>query len=150
MEKEQFQRAIFDMQVMEGKLKQLDQQMSMLEQSLMEIERLGESLDDFKKAEKTDKSEAILPLGGGMFVKGSLAKTENVLVSIGAGVIVEKDVGEAKKMVEKRKLMMLKAREDIAVQINTVLQEISEIDQNLKQASHVHSEECDHGHAHEH
>ena len=143
MEQEEMQKMVFEMKMLENKLKQLDQQMSLLEQSLVETGRLEESLDDFKKAGKGD---AIVPIGLGVFAYGKIEDTSKAIVSIGAGLAVEKSIDETKESISKRKSRMMEARVEIANQINLALEEISEIDGRMKGASHVHGPGCSHEH----
>ena len=141
MEQEETQKMVFEMKMLESKLKQLDQQMGLLEQSLAETEKLEESLDDFKKAGKGD---AIVPIGMGIFAHGKIEDTSKAIVSIGAGLAVEKSIEETKLSISKRKDKMRRARVEITNQINMVLEEISEIDSRMKGAAHVHGPGCDH------
>ncbi len=145
MNQEEMNQAMMEMGMMEQKLKHLDQQLSILEQHILEDEKLQASLEDLSKG---DKSEAMLPIGGGIFAKGHIDKVERVLVSVGANVAVEKNVGDAVKMLEKRKEKMMAAREDLANQVKRILQTMTEMEKNLRENSGAHSH--DHGHGHEH
>ena len=75
-------------------------QMNMLERGMMEIGNTRLTISSLKSLSKDANS--LLPLGSGMFAKGTLAKQEKILVDVGAGAIIEKDITEAEKILEGR------------------------------------------------
>jgi len=84
----------------EGQMATVQGQLSMLERGLVEIGTTKMSLDSIKTLAKD--SNSLLPLGSGMFAKGVLLKQDKVLVDVGAGTIVEKELTEAEKILETR------------------------------------------------
>lgn len=129
MEKENLQNKILEMNLMENRLKQLDQQLNMIEQQLVEDEKLEEYLTELKSS---PKSGAIFPLGGGIFVKGSLEKVDTVLVNIGSKILVEKSVDDAKKLIEKRKNKLNVAKVDLGNHIREIMQSMAGLENGLK------------------
>jgi len=134
-------QAVFEMNVLENKLKQLDQQLGIIEQYIIDSDKMTELLDDFSKS---GKSEVFVPLGTGVYTKAALDKTDKVLMSIGAGVVAEKDIASAEKLVEKRKRKFMEAREELANQVQMVLRSVSELDQKIKSQGHGDNEGHDH------
>ena len=57
-------------------------------------------LDELKS---NDNSDVFVPIGVGIFAKGNLEKVDKVLMSLGAGIVAEKDIVSAKKLLGKRK-----------------------------------------------
>ncbi len=129
MENEKLQKAMFEMNVMENKLKQLDQQLSILEQHILQDEGIEANIEELSKS---GKAEVVLPLGGGIFSQGSMDKIDKLLVSVGANVLVEKTVEEAKKSVSKRKEKMISAREDLANQVKTIVESMARIEKEIR------------------
>ncbi len=78
----------------------LKRNMDLLNASLVELDVAGKSLDEIKKLGK--QNEILVPLGGDSFVKASIADTEKILVGLGAGIVVEKDIPKAKGDFEQR------------------------------------------------
>ncbi|MFC1685656.1 prefoldin subunit alpha [Nanoarchaeota archaeon] len=129
MEKDDMQSKIFEISMLENKLKQLDQQLNMIEQQIAEDQRLEENLKDLKNNEKSD---AILPLGGGIFARGSLNKTDKLLVNIGAGILSEKSLDEAREGVGKRKDRLLEAKEELGKQMQKIVLTMSDLEKTIK------------------
>lgn len=147
-------QAVFEMNVLENKLKQLDQQLGLVEQYIAESDKMEVMLEDFSK---NDNVEIFVPLGTGMFTKGYLDKADKVLMSLGAGIVAEKDILSAKKLLEKRRSRFVEAREELANQVKVALQTITELDRAIKSQGigHEHhvqnQEDHDHsGHDHQH
>ena len=148
MEKEQMGKAMLEMSMMENQLKQLDQQLSMLEQQIMEDEKVEANLDELRK---NGKSEVILPLGGGIFTHGHMEKLDNVIVSVGANILVEKSVDDSKKMLEIRRKRMIEAREELANQVKNILQSMTHLEKGLRESgAGAGNPEQHQGHNHDH
>jgi prefoldin alpha subunit len=84
----------------EGQMASIQNQLSMFEKGLMEISGTKVSLESLKALSKD--SNSLLPLGSGLFAKGLLLKQDKVLVEVGAGAIVEKDLVDAGKILDTR------------------------------------------------
>lgn len=64
------------------------------------------------------KGESILPIGGGVFLKAKGIDSATVLVEIGAGVLAEKTVGEAQKIISERSQKLEEAVRKIALELD--------------------------------
>jgi prefoldin alpha subunit len=81
-----------------------------LESIDIQLQYLQSTLADYQRAKITvgqlntvdDNSELLIPVGAGTFVNGSLKNTSNVLIGIGAGIVIEKTVDEAVIKLEER------------------------------------------------
>jgi len=129
MEKEEMQGKIFEMSMMENKLKHLDQQLGLVEQQLAEDTKLGENLNNLKDKEQ---SEAVLSLGGGVFVKGNVNSTKEVIINVGSGVFIEKSIDEGINFIGKRKDKLLEARGELGSQIKEIVSSMAEIENKLR------------------
>ncbi|MDR1721921.1 MAG: prefoldin subunit alpha [Methanobrevibacter sp.] len=78
----------------------LQQQVDAIQASLTEIEVLESTLEDIKDK---DAVSTLVPIGAGSFMHAEIDKTNEVIMSIGAGVAVKKTVEEAKETVEGQK-----------------------------------------------
>ena len=67
----------------------IQQQIELVRASIAEVDALTNTLDDL---EGKDSVEAFVPVGAGSFIKGELKNTDEVIVSIGSGIAVKKDV----------------------------------------------------------
>jgi prefoldin alpha subunit len=65
---------------------------------------------DYQRAKMTveqlsavdDNSEVLIPVGAGTFVSGSLKNASNVLIGVGAGIVIEKPADEAMGKLDER------------------------------------------------
>jgi prefoldin alpha subunit len=81
-----------------------------LESIDIQLQYLQSTLADYQRAKITvsqlntvdDNQELLIPVGAGTFVNGSLKNTSNVLIGVGAGVVIEKTVDEAVIKLEER------------------------------------------------
>ncbi|MBI4214835.1 prefoldin subunit alpha [archaeon] len=91
---------ILSIRFVEGQLDAMQKQVLYLEDVAAALASTRNSLNDLKKLEKDTPS--LLPVGTGVFVNGVVKKQDFALVDIGAGVVVEKTIGETLEMVRKR------------------------------------------------
>ena len=103
-----------------------------------ELSRTIESLEFFEKSE--GDVEALLNLGGGVFAYVDVKNSRKMLVDVGAGVVVEKEVKEAietltkkRQNVEETEKKLKELLEQIAGQMEKIQKEISELAKSTKQ-----------------
>lgn len=77
----------------------IQQQIELVRASIAEVDALTNTLDDL---EGKDSVEAV-PVGAGSFIKGELKNTDEVIVSIGSGIAVKKDVDGARETIARQK-----------------------------------------------
>ncbi len=91
------QQRYIELQILEQQIKEVRQQEQILNQQLMELTKLKESLSDL---EKTNKGKELLSqIGARVFLRAELKDNKNVLIGVGANVVVEKSVEEANKII---------------------------------------------------
>merc|ERR1719216_741922 len=86
---------------------QMDQDLQFYQESLQNLKhaqtRFQESQESITRCSATDKDKEILvPLTGSMYVPGKLSEPEKVIVDIGTGYYVEKDLDSAKEYFSKK------------------------------------------------
>jgi len=103
-----------------------------------ELNRTIESLEFFEKSE--GDVEALLNLGGGVFAYVDVKNSKKMLVDVGSGVVVEKEVKDAietlsrkKQNVEETEKKLKELLEQIAGQMEKIQKEISELAKSAKQ-----------------
>ena len=72
----------------------------MLNAAITDLSYANMTLDGVEK--ERENSELLVPIGGGSYVKMKLANSDKVVVGIGAGVSVEKQLPEAKAVLKER------------------------------------------------
>ena len=97
-EEERMNRLLLESRMLESTFNELTNRQGMLERMLIESRA---SLDTVKQAgSATD--EVLIPVGAGVLLRASPPSADKVLVGIGANVVVEKTKAEAEKILEAR------------------------------------------------
>ncbi|GAB6055716.1 prefoldin subunit alpha [Methanobacterium alkalithermotolerans] len=98
----------------------LQQQIESVKASLNELEILENTLKSIKDGEEL---EALVPVGAGSFVSAELKNTDEIVMSVGAGVAIKKKFEDASQTITTQK-------EDLSKAMNQMvenLQKISEV-----------------------
>jgi len=92
-----------------------------LESIDVQLQYLQEALGDYQRAKITveqllnadENTEILIPVGGSAFVNGSLKNTSNVLIGVGAGLVMEKTIDEAIAKLDERMKKLQENQEKI-------------------------------------
>ena len=95
-----------------------------------EIDKAIESLEFFEKAENVD---ALLNLGGGVFAYADVKENKKVLVDVGAGVIIEKEVSDAIETLKNKKQEMDDAERKLRELLNQIANQMMKIQGELEE-----------------
>ncbi len=136
-DEEKLQSMVYESRLLEGQYNELNQQQSFLVRAFAEV---SASRDALRGLSETASTEILIPLGGGVFVKGTALPPSQVLLGIGADVVVERSREEALSFVEERLKEMENAlsgiearRNEIANRINAQRTAINAIVENQSQ-----------------
>ncbi len=132
MQEKDIQKKILEFQLLSAGLEQIEEREKEVLNAKQEIET---SLSALKEVERlTQEKEILINLGAGNFVKGILHPPKKVLTSLGAGVIVEKDIKKAIELMEERAKNMGKALEKIVSEKEAVLRRLDELREEIEKA----------------
>jgi prefoldin alpha subunit len=81
-------------------LESIDMQLQYLQSTLAEYQRAKITVEQLHAMD--ENAELLIPVGAGTFVNGSLKNASNVLIGIGAGIVIEKPINEAVVKLEER------------------------------------------------
>ena len=106
----------------------------------MQAQYLQAAIADFHKAKITveqlnnaaDKSEILIPIGGGTFLNGILTDHSKVLVDIGAGLVAEKTVDDAIKKIEGRNKTLQENQEKLVSMAQKLENDATELSQKTQ------------------
>ncbi len=107
----------------------------------MQAQYLQVAIADFHKAKITvgqlhnaaDKSEILIPVGGGTFLNGILTDRSKVLVDIGAGLVTERTVDDAVKKIEERIKTLRENQEKLISMAQKLENDATELSQKTQQ-----------------
>jgi prefoldin alpha subunit len=97
---EELRRLSMEMRYLEQTADALQQRISMVNAALTDINYANMTLDGIEK--EKESSEMLVPIGGSSYIKVKLADTSKVIIGVGAGVSVEKNLSEAKATLKER------------------------------------------------
>jgi len=122
-------KEMFELNMLDMQLRQLEQQAIMIEQQVLEFQTIIFNLDELKKAKKGQS--LLFPMGKDIFVEGKIENSDNLFVNIGSKTVAKKSVEETKKLMEKQKGKFLNAGEEIKNQMEKIYSRILELEKNL-------------------
>ena len=121
---EKLQEKLMLFQLMEKQMEVLNQQRTMINSRLVEIETTRVALKETHKL-KPD-NEAIVPIGSGLYVK-AIIKKKDILTDIGANIIEENDIKGALAILDGRKNDLEKTAEHLEHQTNGISKQLNEL-----------------------
>jgi prefoldin alpha subunit len=117
-------------------LESIDAQLQYLSTVLAEYQRAKLTVEQLHAADSN--TDVLIPLGGGTFVNGSVKDTSNVLIGVGACLVVEKSVDDALKKLDER----IKKIQDNQEKIISIGQRIQSDAEDLSQKTQKMMEEA--------
>ncbi len=105
MEKEVEERLLI-LQQLQNEAEAIQRRIVELELVDSQLEKTIESLEYFNSLD--DGVEALMNLGGGVFAYVDVKSAKKMLVDVGAGVVIEKEVGEAIEFLKKKREIIRK------------------------------------------
>ncbi len=118
-------------QVLAQNLEGLKQQLELVEQQMMELKSTSVSLDDIKQA--GTESEIFLPLGSGCFSRGRITDNKRMLVNVGAGVFIDKEMKDVRAFVETNLKELEKAGIEIEEQMRRMAAQMNELASDIQE-----------------
>ncbi len=115
LDKEQLQA--LEMQLMSHNLNNLKSQIDAISQQIVELEGLKEGLGGL---EDMDDKKSFVPFGSGVFLESEIKKPKDVLMNVGAGILVKKDFKSAVNIIGNQITELKK----ISVEMNSEVQKI--------------------------
>ncbi|NIO21421.1 MAG: prefoldin subunit alpha [Candidatus Aenigmarchaeota archaeon] len=137
MSEKELQEKYLLYQILQQNLENLKQQLEMVEKQFIEIKTTEEIFKDFKNRKGTD--DVLLPLGSGCYGKGDVRDLKNVMVNVGANIMVNKTTESAKLFMREREKELERASKEIqehmvktANDINQTAMEIQKLAAKMK------------------
>ena len=96
---EEMQKKIVQFQILESNLKVMQERAALISQRLDDFQKTKDAINEL---ESTKPGKAMIPLGSGNFVKGSVENTDDIIVSVGNDIAVKKSRKEAMEILDKK------------------------------------------------
>lgn len=134
-------------------LKMLDQQIQEMQQSLQQLETqrdeilsVQQALDELKLQEKG--SDILVPVANGIFMKAKLDEADNLVLNVGAGVAVEKNVEQTQAILSRQRNEITSLEQEYSENLNKMVEKAITLQQEL-QSDGCDDPSCEHDHDHE-
>jgi prefoldin alpha subunit len=131
MNEEKLKETYLTLTMVEQDMKTLTSQVQELTSKLLELEYIKLSLDEF--ATLAPDQEILAPFTNGIFLKARLASTAELVVNVGAGTAVTKNVEDTKKLIDKQVAEISPVREQILAQLQHLAAKSSALEKALRQ-----------------
>ena len=119
-----------EFQMLDQNIKHIQKQLESLTQQIIEMTSTTNGLDDLKKAEVG--SEVLVPISSGIFAKASLKETNELLVNVGANVVVSKDIDSTKKLIETQIDSMKKMHKDLVMNLEEMTHKAGSLEMQMQ------------------
>ena len=116
---EDFQKSLMQLRVFEGSARALQARLEMVNAALNEFSLASTTLEGVK-TQKSDE-DALIPVGGGSYVRVKLSDISKIVTGVGAGVAVEKPIQDSINEIKERIADLDKARTALQEQLNQAL-----------------------------
>ena len=121
---EDFQKSLMQLRVFEGSARALQARLEIVNAALNEFSLASTTLEGVK-TQKSDE-DALIPVGGGSYVRVKLSDISKIVMGVGAGVAVEKPIQDSINEIKERIADLDKARTALQEQLNQALMRIEE------------------------
>jgi prefoldin alpha subunit len=136
---EDFQKSLVQLRAYEGSARALQARLGMVNAALNEFSLASTTLEGVK-TQKTDE-DALIPVGGGSYVRVKLSDISKIVMGVGAGVAVEKPIEDSVHEIKERIADLDKARTSLQEQLSQALFRIEENREKLGELVKKHGGE---------
>jgi len=123
-ENKQDTQKLMAQQLMMQQLQQIEQQIASIEQQRVDLTALQENIGELQKLKKV---KIHTPLGAGVFLESEVKETKDVLLGVGSGVIVKKDVKDAIKLLEGQVIELKKIQENMQGEYDKLIENLKDL-----------------------
>jgi len=108
-----------EIRILEGSANALQSRLDIVRAAISEITLAHNTLEGFKTLQ--DGEDTLVPIGAGSYVRMKIADSKKLVMGVGAGAAVEKDVGSSVEELKGRLQELDKARNSIQQQLEQTL-----------------------------
>jgi prefoldin alpha subunit len=134
MENEKFkeeQKKFMELQIIDQQTRKIQDELLSIDQQAAEVSAAVESISELENVK--EQSEILVPLINGIFVKAEIKETKKMLVNVGQGTLVTKKPDEVKKLLENQINELISYRDNLLVNLQSLLENASRIEDELNQ-----------------
>ncbi len=126
---DELQRKIIEFQILESNLKMLQEKAEIFNSRMEELQRTKEAMEELKV---TKPNKALIPMGSGNFVYGSIENCDDVIVGIGGGAAIKKKREDAMLNLDGRIKEIESELETLLKQVSTFVYQLEKTQQDIE------------------
>lgn len=126
----QMQEKYMEMQMLNMQMQQFQRNLEAIEQQCTELEKAQESMDSVLGSEKGVESFSML--APGVFVRSKVENTENVIVNVGSGVLVEKPIKTTMEDVAGQIAELRTVQHELSMQLEKLTKKATNVEEELR------------------
>ena len=127
--KDDIQKKIVEFQILDTNLKVLQERAEAFNQKLEDLQRTKIAIEDLKTIKP---SKALIPLGSGNFIYGSIENCEEIIVGIGSDVAIKKKREKAIEFLGSRIKELENSLNTILKQVSAFVMQIEKVQQEIE------------------
>ena len=116
---EEVRQLLSDIRLLEGSARILQSRLDIVTAALSETATAIQTLEGARG--QPEGTDVLIPIGSGSFVKSKVSDPGNIMIGVGAGVIVEKTLEDSIKDLRLRSSDLEKARMSVTQQLSQIL-----------------------------
>ncbi|MCX6769909.1 MAG: prefoldin subunit alpha [Candidatus Micrarchaeota archaeon] len=120
---QEYKRISNELSLQQSKGEAIREQMQAMQSAILEVASAIEAIEGLKKA----KGDTLIPVGAGVFVSCPKPDPDKVVISVGAGLLVQKKPEEAIKLLTERQKRMSEAMSSAQGSLAEVVQAIEKL-----------------------
>ena len=125
------QEMYMEFQAIDQHIKQLQKQLEAVTHQLIDLNSTGNSLDEFNKI--GPGKDIFVPLSSGIFAKASVKDTSELLVNVGANVVVKKDIDSTKKLIQRQMEEIKKIQKQMIEELEKMTSHAAQLEMKLQE-----------------
>lgn len=130
------QAEVYEYQMLMQQFQQMQQTFATVSKHREELRRLESNIGELSRLKGKDNG-TMIPLGSGIYIKGSIDETDSVHMNVGSGVVVKKSFDEALDTIRKQ----LAEVEGFSIQVEQNIQQVASRLQELQAHLKEHEQE---------
>ncbi len=116
---EEMRQVLVEIRLLEGSARVLQSRLDIISAAQSETSTAIQTLEGARG--RPEGTDALIPIGSGSFVKSKIWDPGNIMIGVGAGVIVEKSLDDSIKDLRLRSSELERARTSVTQQLSQIL-----------------------------
>ena len=127
------QERYVEMKLIEKEAQQIKSHLQVVEEQMHEVRHNATSIADIAKVKPGE--EILVPIASGIFAKGTIKNTKNLLVGVGASIVVQKDIPSTIAILDKRIASLEKYQTELIGALNKLEERALAVDRDMRALS---------------